>query len=74
MRKRDMKSRVERKGFWFSFGIERLGLVALRAPLISALLIVLVSIAAVPGMLAMSVDDSLSELFRTDTEEFQRYE
>jgi predicted RND superfamily exporter protein len=69
-----MKTASERKGFWFSFGIERLGLVALRAPLISALLIVLVSIAAVPGMLAMSVDDSLSELFRTDTEEFRRYE
>jgi predicted RND superfamily exporter protein len=68
------KGGVRRKGFWFSFGIERLGLVALRAPLISALLIALVSIAAVPGMMSMSVDDSLSELFRTDTEEFRRYE
>ncbi len=69
-----MSSADKRKGFWFSFGIERLGLVALKAPLVSALLIVLVSIAAVPGMMSMSVDDSLSELFRTDTEEFQRYE
>ncbi|MEE8579598.1 MAG: MMPL family transporter, partial [Hyphomicrobium sp.] len=34
----------------------------------------LLSIAAVPGMMSMSVDDSLSELFRTDTEEFHRYE
>jgi predicted RND superfamily exporter protein len=65
---------ARRKGFWFSFGIERLGLVALKAPMISALLIVLLSIAAVPGMMSMSVDDSLSELFRTDTEEFHRYE
>ena len=65
---------ARRKGFWFSFGIERLGLVALRVPLISALLIALVSIAAVPGMLSMSVDDSLSELFRTNSEEFRRYE
>jgi predicted RND superfamily exporter protein len=64
----------ERRGFWFSFGIERLGLVALKAPLISALLIALVSVVSVPGMLAMSVDDSLSELFRTNTEEFHRYE
>lgn len=63
-----------RKGFWFSFGIERLGLVPLRAPLISAVIMVIVSIAAVPGMLKMSVDDSLSELFRTNTEEFRRYE
>ncbi len=69
-----MSSGKSRKGFWFSFGIERLGLVALKAPLISALLIALVSIAAVPGMMSMSVDDSLSELFRTDTQEFRRYE
>jgi len=65
---------ARRKDFWFSFGIERLGLVALKAPLISALLIALVSIAAVPGMMSMSVDDSLSELFRTNTDEFRRYE
>jgi predicted RND superfamily exporter protein len=65
---------AKRKGFWFSFGIERLGLVALKAPLFSAVLIALVSIISVPGMLSMSVDDSLSELFRTDTEEFRRYE
>ncbi|MDA7948757.1 MAG: MMPL family transporter [Hyphomicrobiaceae bacterium] len=62
------------EGFWFSFGIERLGLVPLRAPVLSAIVMVLVSIAAIPGMLAMSVDDSLSELFRTNTEEFRRYE
>lgn len=71
---RNEPSKRKRRGFWFSFGVERLGLVALRAPLVSALLIAIVSIVAVPGMLAMSVDDSLSELFRTNTEEFRRYE
>ncbi|MEC9367071.1 MAG: MMPL family transporter [Pseudomonadota bacterium] len=60
--------------FWFSLGIERLGLVALKAPLLTALLLVAVSILAVPGVYRMSVDDSLSELFRTDTEEFRRFE
>ena len=68
------KQTPEARGFWFSFGIERLGLVSLKAPLISAILMALVSIVAIPGMLAMSVDDSLSALFRTDTEEFRRYE
>lgn len=63
-----------RQRFWFSFGIERLGLVSLKAPLLSAVVLALVSIAAIPGMLSMSVDDSLSELFRTDTQEFRRYE
>ncbi|GBE44022.1 multidrug efflux protein [bacterium BMS3Bbin10] len=68
------KQKLRRRSFWFSFGIERLGLISLKAPLLSALLIAAMSIAAVPGMLSMSVDDSLSELFRTDTEEFRRYE
>lgn len=72
MQKAERRSRS--RGFWFSFGIERLGLVTLKVPLVSMLAIVLLSIAAVPGMLSMSVDDSLSELFRTDTEEFRRYE
>ena len=65
---------ASRRTFWFSFGIERLGLVALRAPWLSALLIAAISLASVFGVLQLSVDDSLSELFRTDTEEFRRYE
>jgi len=63
-----------RRTFWFSFGIERLGLVALKAPWLSALLIATISVVSVFGVLQLSVDDSLSELFRTDTEEFRRYE
>jgi len=63
-----------RRTFWFSFGIERLGLVALKAPWLSALLIASISLVSVFGVLQLSVDDSLSELFRTDTEEFRRYE
>ena len=59
---------------WFSFGIERLGLLALRKPVVSALIMVLISILAAFGVSRISVDDSLSELFRSDTEEFRRYE
>ena len=63
-----------RRTFAFTFGLERLGLVALRAPRISALLIVLISILAVFGVMHLKVDDSLSELFRTNTKEFLQYE
>ncbi|MEL7048707.1 MAG: MMPL family transporter, partial [Pseudomonadota bacterium] len=63
-----------RRSFLFSFGLDRLGLVALRAPVLSAILIVALSIAAGFGVARLQVDDSLSELFRTDTEEFRQYE
>ena len=57
-----------------SFGIERLGLTALRYPLIAAAIIVAITIAAGFGYTRLKVDDSLSELFRTDTAEFRDYE
>jgi predicted RND superfamily exporter protein len=57
-----------------TFGVERLGLVALRYPLITAAIIVLATIAALFGYNRLKVDDSLSELFRTDTQEFRDYE
>jgi predicted RND superfamily exporter protein len=63
-----------RRSFLFSFGIDRLGLVALKAPRLSALLIALLTVAAVFGVMSLRVDDSLSELFRTDTREFRQYE
>jgi uncharacterized protein len=58
----------------FAFGLERLGLVGLAAPGVSLLLIVLVSAFALLGLSLLKVDDSLTELFRTDTDEFRRYE
>ena len=60
--------------FAFTFGLERLGLVALRAPLVSALLILVLSGLALWGVSRLKVDDSLSELFRTNTLEFRQYE
>ena len=58
----------------FGLGLEKLGLVALRAPLLSFLMIVAVSALAVAGVMRLKVDDSLSELFRTNTVEFRQYE
>src|SRR5690606_34359511 len=62
------------RSFALSFGIGRLGLVALKAPLVSAVVIVLLSVLAIMGVMRLKVDDSLSELFRTDTPEFRQYE
>lgn len=63
-----------RRSFLFSFGLDRLGLIALRAPYVSAALILVVTGLALLGFSKLRVDDSLSELFRTDTAEFHRYE
>lgn len=59
---------------WFSFGMERFGLLALKRPAVSALVIFVLCIFAAIGVSRISVDDSLSELFRSDSEEFRRYE
>ncbi|HWK40070.1 MAG TPA: MMPL family transporter [Hyphomicrobium sp.] len=58
----------------FSFGLERLGFVGLRAPLLVGMLITIATVLGVMGVLKLQVDDSLAELFRTNTEEFRRYE
>jgi len=58
----------------FAFGLERLGLLGMRAPRLTLLLVLAISGLAAMGLLLLKVDDSLSELFRTDTEEFRRYE
>lgn len=63
-----------RRSFLFSFGLDRLGLLALAAPYLSAGIILLLTALAVVGLMRLRVDDSLSELFRTDTPEFRQYE
>jgi len=69
-----MGTEEPRRSFWFSFGLERLGLVALKAPYFSAAIIAVLTALAIIGVSRIQVDDSLSELFRTDTEEFRQYE
>ncbi|MGI9524357.1 MAG: efflux RND transporter permease subunit [Hyphomicrobiaceae bacterium] len=65
---------LENRRFRFTFGLERLGLVALQAPRVTLALILLMSIASIFGVSKLTVDDSLSELFRTNTKEFRQYE
>ena len=60
--------------FAFTLGLERVGLLALKVPRLTAVMVVLFSVLAAWGVTRLKVDDSLSELFRTNTEEFRRYE
>jgi len=62
------------RNFVSSFGLERLGFVGLKAPMLVSVLIVIATILGAIGISKLQVDDSLSELFRTNTEEFKRYE
>jgi hypothetical protein len=55
-------------------GLARLGLVPLRARILSTLVLLAATGLAVLGILNLKVDDSLSELFRSDTPEFRQYE
>jgi len=57
-----------------ALGIERIGLVSLRFPLAVALVAVALAIAAGFGVTRLKIDDSLSQLFRSDTPEFKQYE
>jgi predicted RND superfamily exporter protein len=57
-----------------SLGLNKLGLIGLRAPLFAALIVLVITGFAVQGLLQLRVDDSLSELFRTNTPEFKTYE
>jgi uncharacterized protein len=57
-----------------AYGIERIGLIALRAPIIGAVIFALLVVGAVLGLDRLKVDDSLSQLFRSDTPEFKQYE
>lgn len=70
----DSDKDAPRRSFLFSFGLDKIGLIALKAPYVSLLVIVMMTVLAGVGLSRLQVDDSLSELFRTDTEEFRRYE
>ncbi|MCG8650057.1 MAG: hypothetical protein MI861_09495, partial [Pirellulales bacterium] len=56
-----------------SFGLERIGLLPLRFPVVSAVVIAVMTAIAVYGISLLKVDDSLSELFRTNTPAFNDY-
>ncbi|WGS18402.1 MULTISPECIES: MMPL family transporter [unclassified Bradyrhizobium] len=63
-----------RSGPSIAFGIERLGLIPMRAPILSCIVLVLLMIGAVFGVQRIKIDDSLSQLFRSNSKDFKQYE
>ena len=61
-------------GTSIAFGLERLGLVAIKAPIVSCLVLVALMIAAIFGIERIKIDDSLSQLFRSDSKDYKQYE
>src|ERR1700686_473555 len=57
-----------------ALGLERIGLISLRFPLLVGLTTIVLLIAAGFGLAGIEVDDSLSQLFRSDTPEFKTFE
>jgi len=57
-----------------AFGLERIGLVAVQAPILSCIVLAGLIVAAIFGIQRIKIDDSLSQLFRSNTPEFHQYE
>src|SRR5436305_5118302 len=57
-----------------AFGLERIGLIAVQAPILSCIVLVALIIGAVFGIDRIKIDDSLSQLFRSNSREYRQYE
>jgi len=57
-----------------AFGLERIGLIAIRKPVLSCIILFAMVIGAVFGIERIKIDDSLSQLFRSNSKEYRQYE
>jgi uncharacterized protein len=57
-----------------AFGLERLGLIAVQAPIVSCIVLAALIVAAIFGIERIKIDDSLSQLFRSNSKEYRQYE
>jgi predicted RND superfamily exporter protein len=57
-----------------AFGLERIGLIAVRTPILSCLILAGLIVGAVFGIQRIKIDDSLSQLFRSNSKEYRQYE
>src|SRR5882757_5731017 len=57
-----------------AFGLERIGLIAVQAPILSCVVLVLLMIGAIFGIERIKIDDSLSQLFRSNSKDYKQYE
>src|SRR6202023_2009873 len=68
----DLSARLANKPY--TLGLERIGLISLRFPLLVGLAAIVLLIAAAFGITRIKGDDSLSQLFRSETPEFKTFE
>ena len=66
--------KLERRPMSIAFGLERIGLIAIRAPVLSCIILLAMVIGAVFGIERIKIDDSLSQLFRSNSKEYRQYE
>jgi uncharacterized protein len=64
----------QRRSFRLALGIERFGLIPLRFPVPSVIVFILLAVLAAIGVMRIQADDSLSQLFRSETPEFKLYQ
>src|SRR5476651_2076002 len=57
-----------------AFGLERIGLIAVQKPILSCIVLVALIIGALFGIDRIKIDDSLSQLFRSNSKEYRQYE
>src|SRR6516225_7517659 len=57
-----------------AFGLERIGLIAVQAPILSCIVLVALIVGAIFGIERIKIDDSLSQLFRSNSREYRQYE
>jgi uncharacterized protein len=68
------KTEQARPALSIAFGLERIGLIAIRAPILSCIVLVGLIIAALFGIDRIKIDDSLSQLFRSNSKDYKQYE
>jgi uncharacterized protein len=57
-----------------AFGLERIGLIAVQKPVLSCIILVGLIIGALFGIDRIKIDDSLSQLFRSNSRDYRQYE
>ena len=70
----DNPAEPARKTFGLALGIERIGLISIRFPITATVILLVLAIFAAFGLGRIKVDDSLSQLFRSNSAEFKQYE
>src|SRR5258708_13102797 len=61
-------------GSSIAFGLERIGLIAVKAPILSVVILLALMVAAIFGIERIKIDDSLSQLFRSNSKDYKQYE